>query len=161
MDNDSRCTLFSKKLSVLIGIMFTCAHKWVCWLKSLPLFSHVFPLLFPFLSVMATVCEAKRGSLSVASSAVPIGSMWTSIPKCCLYKLSVHQRAGAWAAVCSTQTTALSFSLPHGAVSCKPKGAACLLESFSNYSMSSSYFNICPDSHISNKNGFVLGFFYL
>lgn len=31
----------------------------------------------------------------------------------------------------------LSFSLPHGAVSCKPKGAACLLESFSNYSMSS------------------------
>ena len=65
MDNASRFTLFSKKLSALIGIMFTYAHKRVCWLKSLPIFFHVFPLLFQFLSIMATVCEAKRGDCAL------------------------------------------------------------------------------------------------
>lgn len=65
MDNASRFTLFSKKLSVLIGIMFTHAHKRVCWLKSLPIVFHVSPLLFQFLSIMATVCEAKRGDCAL------------------------------------------------------------------------------------------------
>lgn len=88
---------------------------------------------------MATVCEAKRGGLSVASGAVPTAACEHPHPSAVSISFQfisalVPERRYV---LCRDDGLTLSFSLPHGAVSCKPKGAACLLESFSNYSMSS------------------------
>ena len=103
--------------------------------------------LFSFMSFLFFSSSFLSWPLSVkpsegtvhCSGAGPTGSMWTSTPKCCLCMLSVHQQLvpERWYVLCRDGGLTLSFSLPHGAVTCKPQGAACLLQSFSNYSMSS------------------------